>query len=49
MLIEIDNRFGNHEEVVTAGLPGWFPKPPDNYTPEPDHDLIRKQRIEDAL
>lgn len=30
------------------GDPQWFPKlSPDE--PEPDHDLIRKQRIEDAL
>jgi len=35
-------------EVEAAGLPQWEPVS-ETTTPEPDHDLIRKQRIEDEL
>lgn len=36
--------------VEAAGLPQWEPQSdPSEKFPKPDHDLIRKQRIEDEL
>ena len=38
---KIDNLFGE-------GTPAWRPQREPKRFPETDHDLIRKQRIEDA-
>ena len=41
--MKIDSRSGEAE-----GLISWFPKL-EITDPEPDYDLVRKQRIEDAI
>lgn len=46
----VDNRFGNHPEVLGAGLPTWRPRTegfPD--AEQPDYDLLRKQWVEDQI
>lgn len=42
----IDNN--SRERVAAAGLPQWHPEPSGN-KPEPDHDLIRKQKTEQEI
>lgn len=47
--LRVDNRFGQNSEVIAAGLPQWTPQEKPTRFPKPDQDLIRKQRIEDAI
>lgn len=46
--MRVDNHPADHPKTVAAGLIPWLPAPKERF-PKPDHDLIRKQRIEDRL
>jgi hypothetical protein len=44
--VNYDWRTGNDPKVIAAGLPPWNPQSQES---EPDHDFMRKQRIEQDL